>query len=433
MLRCCTPGILLLMLGMSGCADDKIVGRYARATCETIPLTVADGAKPPVDAVPDVSAPAPCSFSLPTASASVSSIATRDPAQASGNASSKNDSAPPNDRDDAMFRRTIVVTVRKEGPFNPTDRLESTDVTIVPRDARFESWDTIATAYTSINAGTVQLAQTRGYNESFTAGAPGAAPVSASGTVAASQSNTRTENFTAQMQAETLTASLSPDGDMLKIHRQGGIGVDLTGNTVVKVDLAFDGANPSRGAATANSMRYETIAVAEYLDSSKKPLPIRKIQLVGSARMGLPPGRDIKADVYLTYTLRHVLSGDTTYEEKDDVVRDITTGPVHRQATLISARDASEIGYGILVGKTGRTPRRLDVSLQGGASIPICFATRDEADSFIGYLRSRPGENPTRLANARIGVLRPELNPDRPPLKLDPDELADAKATSRCI
>jgi hypothetical protein len=332
-----------------------------------------------------------------------------------------------------MFHRTIVVTVRKEGAFNPADRLESTDVTIVPHGARFESWDAVATAYTTINAGTVQLAQTRGFNESLTAGAPSSAPVSASATVGASQTDARTESFTAQAQSETLTASLSADGDMLRIHRQGGYGVDLTGNTVIKVDLVYGAAVSTADGSASNSMLYDRFSVVAYSDSKKKPLPIGRLELARVTETGMPPGLDVKADVYLTYTLRHVVSGDSTYEEKDDVVREITTGPVHRRSTLVSAREASATGYGILVGQRGRARRRLSVSLQEGSAAPLCFGSRDEAGAFVGYLRTHAAEDPSHLANAQVGVLRPELDPDRPPLTLRHGDLDGASTVSGCI
>ena len=430
MLRQAFPILCLTALALGGCGQDALVGRFARATCETVPLLVVDGNRPPPAAVPSLSMAAPCFSSIPTASASAFSIATPPPAP-TGAAVSAIGSAP--GPDEAMFHRTLVVTVRKEGLFNPTDRLEATDVTIIPSGARFKSWDAIATAYTAINAGTVQLAQTRGFSESLTAGAPASAPISASATAGATQSDARTENFTAQAQSETLTASLSPDGDMLRIHRQGGYGVDLTGNTVIKVDLAYGAAAPPVDGAANNSMLYDRFTVLSYSDAKKRPLPIRKLELASITEMGLPPGHDIKADVYLTYTLRHVVSGDTTYEEKDDVVREITTGPVYQLATLVSSREASETGYGVMVGKSALARRRLSVSLQGGPAEPLCFGTRDEANSFIRYLRARALEDPSSLSNARVGVRRPELNPDNPPLTLRQVDLEGALAVSGCL
>ena len=51
------------------------------------------------------------------------------------------------------------------------------------------------------------------------------------------------------------------------------------------------------------------------------------------------------ADVELRYTLRHVLSGDSTYEERDDKVEELTSNGLPQTVTLIPARDASPAGF----------------------------------------------------------------------------------------
>src|SRR5580700_8233008 len=67
------------------------------------------------------------------------------------------------------------------------------------------------------------------------------APVSGSLALGASQTDTRVENISALSQTETLTATIEDNGRALRIHRQGGYGIDLTGNTVIKADLTYTG------------------------------------------------------------------------------------------------------------------------------------------------------------------------------------------------
>ena len=148
-----------------------------------------------------------------------------------------------------MFHRTLVVTVAREADrFNPADRIEAVDIAIKPDNAVIRSWDSAATIYSTINAGTVQLTGTQTGTGSATVGTPSTAPIAASLTGGYTQSEARTENFTATQQAESLTVSLknndpfvlsTKNPNELRIHRQGGIGVDLTGNVIVKVDIAI--------------------------------------------------------------------------------------------------------------------------------------------------------------------------------------------------
>ena len=344
--------LLIMAAPIAGCTHDQVVGRFSRATCETI--VVQDVRHPPPSDVTPVQAAArPCASVLPTASASAFTVAT--PAAAGA--------AKVPAEDEPVFHRTMIVTVRKDGQFNPADRLEATDVTIRPRNARLEGWDAIATAYTAINAGSVQLSQARGFTESLSAGTPASAPASGSLSLGASQTDTRNETFTAQSQAETLTATLSDGGTELRIHRQGGYGIDLTGNTVLKVDLAYDGGATPEGLAR-NGVLFRTWAVRAYADVKGHRLRPRDLELVATDSAGLPPATSVKADVYLTYTLRHVISGDKTYEERHDVVREITAGPVGTEVTLISSREAAATGFGLVVNSRSGSRRRELLSVQ---------------------------------------------------------------------
>jgi hypothetical protein len=96
------------------------------------------------------------------------------------------------------------VTVFREGDFNPADRLDFTDIQITLDNARFDSWDTLRTEYTTINAGTLQLNQGRGVTENLGAGSPSSAPISTSASVGASETNDRVENLTASTEVTAI-------------------------------------------------------------------------------------------------------------------------------------------------------------------------------------------------------------------------------------
>lgn len=397
--------VLPLATAACGTTTDQVVGRYASANCT------------------DSTGTTDCTARYPTASASAVSIVTQAQPPAAASASVPPDRAlaecvaafsdeklaaaskdycaalagkpttpPVTSVDRTLYHRTLIVTVRKEPPFNPVDRLEATDVTISTDDARFDNWDTVATAYTTINAGTAQLTQARGATENLSLGAPTTFPFTASGTLGGSQTDTRVENLTASAQLESLTATIDCDGHCLKIRRQGGYGVDLTGNTVIKVDMAYC---PAQGSGECASPESTTVfAVTSYkkpaTDKIKKPGWQAPGDLeITSKQVSIPPpsfGRSgIRAKVGLTYTLRHVFSGDPTYEEADDRVQEITT-VTHPDSSvvLIPGRDAAPPMFGL---HRHSDQNALKFVRPGKSPTGACFDIYGEAEDFLAYLR----------------------------------------------
>ncbi|HTT75668.1 MAG TPA: hypothetical protein VMF50_06755 [Candidatus Binataceae bacterium] len=323
--------------------------------------------------------------------------------------------------DRTVFHRTIIVTVRKTGGFNPADRLEATDVAIIPDNARFDSWDTLATAYTTINAGTVQLTQVRGATESLSGGPPSGV---ASASVSASQTDTRVENLTASSQAETLSATIEeddtkPGATELVIHRQGGYGIDLTGNTVIKVDMSY----------SENPLSTYIFSVSNYVDPKGNWLPAKKVALKATPVSAAPPGTAITARVILIYTVRHVKSGDATYEEKDDNVLELTSAPVITTVTLIPAREASPPGFGLWEATSPAKDLAVNVERPGRGPVGLCFDSYNEASDFLAYMKAANAKQPHRVGDSKLGFVVP-LNPLE---LLTSSELVDLEVRPRCF
>jgi hypothetical protein len=430
------PFIALLMIGVWGCStSDKVVGRYKSAVCKT------EGSQPTscTSALPTASAYA-VSIKTPQSSSPLSGAAFPEQALAAyinvlGNANlsptakdlraniaatlTPTSSASGEDVR-TVFHRTLIVTVRKEGGFNPADRLEVTDVTIKPDKARFDSWDTVATAYTTINAGTVQFSQARGSAESLTVGTPSAAPISGSASATASQTNTKIESYAAAIQAETLSVTVEQNGSALVIHRQGGNNVDLTGNTVIKVDMSYAG----------NPMSTYIFSVPKYKDAKDNWLPAKGITLAVKTISAVPPGTVIRADVTLLYTLRHVESGDTTYEEKDDNVLELTSQPITRRVDLIPTREASPPVFGIFATTGSARDIALDVEQPGRYPVGLCFDTYNEASDFLTYLKVANAKNPSKIGDSRLGFVEP---PAPGVVLLTPTDLDGLEARAKCF
>jgi hypothetical protein len=412
--------LALMVVGAWGCASNKIVGRYKSAVCKTANEKETS-----------------CSSVVPTAAAYAVSIKTPESAETSGtsfperalaeyvdvlgnprysptakdlrsNLATKLKEPHPSSEVEnrTVFHRTLVVTVAKEGGFNPADRLEMTDVTIRLGNACFDNWDAVATAYTMISAGTVQLTQARQLTESVTASPPSTSPVSAGATVTGSQSNTKVENYSASIQAETLTVSVEQKGRSLVIHRQGGINVDLTGNAVIKVTISYTPDEDDDGCEKTNSGLFNYLfTVDEFKDKKGKWIAPDKLKIARQPVWAVPPGTSIWADVSLRYTLRHVIQGGETYEEKDDQIIEYTANGISHRVGLIPIREASPLWFG-LVGDNGQG-FALNIKNPETDAVGLCFDTYDSAREFLGYLKAANAMRPWKLGDSRLGFVEP--------------------------
>ncbi|MCB8884026.1 hypothetical protein ACELLULO517_27570 [Acidisoma cellulosilytica] len=428
-----------LIVILAGCSGDQIVGRYKTAICED---DSTDSNHVQVDcskAQPKAVAFAESfATSANTTSPSITALSDRGQAayivavahESKDITSLQQNLATPlksattdTEINRTVFHRTIVVTVRRDGAFNPADRLEATDVLINLPNGRFDSWDTVATAYTTINAGSITLTQTHGTTEGLTVGAPTGAPVSGSVNLAASQSEARAETLNASNQVETLTVTVEGNNNhSLRIHRQGGYGIDLTGNTVVKVDISLDPENGS------GNPEWSYLFSAKTQDSRGNPLPFQQAKLLSTKLISLPPGKPLQADVTLLYTLRHVLRGGSTYEERDDDVLEHTFAPVKETVNLIPSQDVSPPGFSFHLAKSNSIvmallPERTRPNI-------LCFKSYSDAEEFFDYLKFIGSPEYRNIGRTTIG------ESDGPPLnELSPltySQLANGHVESGC-
>jgi hypothetical protein len=135
-------------------------------------------------------------------------------------------------------------------------------------------------------------------------------------------------------------------------------------------------------------------SVPKYKDAKDNWLPAKKVTLVVKPVSEVPPGTVIKADVILVYTLRHVESGDTTYEEKDDNVLELTSQPVTRSVDLIPTREASSPEFGIFATTGSARDIALNVEEPGRYPVGLCFDTYNEAADFLTYLKAAMQRTP---------------------------------------
>jgi hypothetical protein len=285
------------------------------------------------------------------------------------------------------FKRTMIITVRKGGEFNPDDRLEATDVIVALNDGRFVNWDTVATNYSTVNAGTVQLTTAVSTEADVSVGAPSVAPIAGTLSGKASQSSSRQETLPETFQVENLTVSLEEGGTALRVRRQGGPGVDLAGNTVVKLEIALDGQD-----------RIVTYAVKSYSDKLHHPLPASQISIVRKDTQ-VASDKAVTAKVSLTYVVRHVKTGGGTGINRDQDVLEHTIHAPDQTYEVIPARDIVPDTYGLFF-TTKRGP--VEIEQPGLAPRWLCFASPEAAEEFLQHLRL--WTTPGNVGGAVIGA-----------------------------
>lgn len=298
--------------------------------------------------------------------------------------------------DQTILHRTIIVSVKKSIDLAPADRIYATDVSITLQHARFIGWDTLSSSYNTVNAGTVSFTQANGLTEGVSAAITGP---SITPSLTASQTDTRAESFTATPQTEGLTAILSPGRCTLTIHRAGGTGLELAGNTVIKADIEY--VDPP------DDMYF--FSVDSYVGKNKKPLAPALLKLTRKPVATIPLHTPIKASIGMNYAIWHVVRGDQTCEEGDDDVQKIDMSMFPQLVDLVPEREASPSGY--VLKKHGGDV--LKARSAGGNPNELCFKSFFDATDFLDYIRRFP-DKAHRVGDYDLGFADPPDNHLRP-------------------
>lgn len=310
------------------------------------------------------------------------------------------------------FDGALIITVSEVGPFNSADRLERTEVEIKLDQAKIRSWNAVQTAYTTVNAGSIQSTLQKGAELGISA--PPGSPVGASGKAAILAS--RSEQLMASLRIDDVTPLFDPISGSIRIVRHGGFGLNLTGNTILHATFE------PKSEYTAYPELFSIITTDEsgWLAADKLKLNVRTTKL--------PRGiGDITGTVTLTYIIRHVVKGDKTYQEEDDVVEMLTYKKVQEHIALIPSEKIQHQTFGLksnsgdFIGQPLyiHRPQRIDDS-------PLCFDDYGSAQDFLDYL-NRPGAvKPEIIGAAKIGF----VNFSGPHLSLIPLNLALVKTLS---
>jgi hypothetical protein len=282
----------------------------------------------------------------------------------------------PNDqtplKDETLISGTLAITVSKVGEFNPADRLESLEVRITPINARVETWTAAQSVYSTITPGSITASLTRSA-ELDVASQSTTAPVAVTGK--ASVSSTESQTLNVNQRIEDVRPFVDPDGS-IRVVRQGGFGVDLTGNVLVVVALRV---NPGK---TAFPILFSVSG------GTSGPIGLKE----QPTRMPRGTG-PIKADVQLTYVLRHIISGDERYEDARQDVQMITYRNTSKQ-DLVPAVFVEKLTFGMQApeaeSKINPQPGTFVFASRVGRTIPLCFESFEAAQQVLDDLIKKP-------------------------------------------
>lgn len=315
-------------------------------------------------------------------------------------------------RNITSFDGTLIITVSEAGPFNPADRLERTEVEIKLDQVRIRSWSAVQTAYSTVNAGTIQSTLQKGAELGLSS--PPTSPVGITGKAAIQTS--RSEELMASLRVEDVTPMFDPINGSIKILRHGGFGLNLTGNTILHATFE------PKPEYTAYPELFSVTTTGEngWLLPDELKLNVQTTKL--------PRGiGDITGTVTLTYITRHVTKGDKTYQEGDDIVKMISDKKVREHIVLIPAEKIQHQTFGLksafgdFIGQPLyiKRPQRTD-------DAPLCFDDYGSAQDFLDYLNRPDAVDPETVGTAKIGF----VNFNGPHLPLIPLNLALVKALS---
>lgn len=279
----------------------------------------------------------------------------------------------PSLKDETLISGTLAITVSKAGEFNPADRLESLEVKITPINAYIETWTAAQSVYSSITPGSITASVTRSGELDVAAPASAGMPVGITGK--ANISSTESQTLNVNQRIEDIRPFVS-DGS-IRVVRQGGFGVDLTGNVLVVVALRV---NPG---STAFPILF-TVSGGTSGSITLKEQPTR-----------LPRGTGpIKADVTLTYVLRHIVSGDERYEDARQKVQMITYRNTSKE-DLVPAMFVEKLTFGL---QTPKEESKINPAAgtflfvsRVGRTAPLCFGSYEAAQSVLDDLLKKPG------------------------------------------
>lgn len=274
---------------------------------------------------------------------------------------------------------------------SPADRLEYLRISLkIPDDSvlSFKSWKMFATEYGSVDVGDVSFSKTLQLNTagslSIDKGKTGG-DMSTSGTALLS----RKEDQSVKYRYLLLNGRIN--SRKIEMEEEGTREIDLTGNIIADVTLAFN-AFP------------ETLTLLTGLLNSTGQFNDPERIIIDYQVVNVPGMREIKdtvkADLQMDYVYRNVVQGSKTFPEWDDRVK-YYTGTVKKTIPLFTARDYVPDLYCIGLNENRR--ELLKVKAPNNFVYELKFRSHVEASAFYSWLIQYFSKNENQETGLKIG------------------------------
>lgn len=270
--------------------------------------------------------------------------------------------------------------------------------------ARFLSWDRFASRYESVDLGEMSFRRERSSGLDLDVVPGDAVRELRSLAGDAARSSTLDEELPLRSRYAS-TGVLLPDSMILL--QEGTVGVDLTGNVVLLVEIDVAAASgPAR-----------TVDLSGLFGPDGAPRPPDSVRVVARDLVhAADADRDVRATLRFDAVVRTIRpgGGDATWAEGDDHALHLVETSVEPPSTLVPARELRASVWQLA------TPRcdaflHLEGGL-GGRPEVVQLASADEAFALLRWLRAR---RPAEVAGRGL-----RLGPERALGPADPDELA---------
>ncbi len=280
-------------------------------------------------------------------------------------------------------RKDYAVIGEKRSRFSPADRIESLKFRLeIPEqyNLSFTGWNRYTTEYGDVEIADVSFSRSIDLNGEVSTEYVDGGFKSTSG---------RREDQSIRSRYLKLNGSISPK--RMEMEAEGTREIDLAGNVVADVSLAFEGLP-------------ERITVPVYgAGDGDSPMQLIQLRFVDVRVPRIPEIPDqIMATLEMEYIYRHVQSGWKSYPEWDDRVA-YYSGKISKQIPLFTRGEYLPLFYCLGTDHGERETVRIRTS--SGVDYPLQFMDQGEAGRFMEwllYVSSMPGAR-DRLPLPEIG------------------------------
>lgn len=296
--------------------------------------------------------------------------------------------------DRTRFRRRVVISAENRaarpsrgadgrwrgGPGTRIDRLRVAVGTDAAR-ARFLSWDRFASRYETVDLGEMSFRRERSTGLGIDVLPGGTARELEAAALDPARSSTLDETLPLRSRYVS-TGILLPDSMILL--QEGAVGIDLTGNVVLQVEIdVADAPRPAR-----------THVFAGLFGADGAPRPPDSVRVDGRDLLHAPDaGDDVRGTLRVDAVVRAVRpgAGDATWAEGDDRAVHLVESSVGPPVTLVPARELRASVWQIATRGCGAF-LHVEGGLAGRPEV-VQLASPEAAFDFLRWLRAiRPSE-----------------------------------------